>query len=79
MVSEKPFLGVFIDYRCIGKFFEKNVLIGCAVIFYVLKSGPNNILILELIPSKRNPPGTQIVTKYPNSDTFFGLTKSSLS
>ena len=35
MVAEKL---LFIDYRCIGKFFEeKNFLIGYAVIFYLLK------------------------------------------
>ena len=49
------------------------------IIFLIINK--NRILIPESIPLMQNPPGTRIVTKYPNSHTypnshhFFGLTK----
>ena len=52
--------------------------------FCILFTTENPILKLELIPSMRNPQGSQKVRKYPNSDTypnndtFFDVTKMSL-
>ena len=56
-------LNAFIIFRKLRKqFFNQKI------IFRIINK--NRILIVESIPLMRNPPGTRIVTMYPNSHTY---------